>query len=269
MPPLSDLQAGLRRAIRTGDAQPVLAAIDGRGLPASARLRIHRNHHYVSLTSALAATYPVVERLLGERCFGGLAREFILLAPPASPCLFEYGAGFSRYLAAVPTLMDLPYLPDVARLEWAINEARHAPDSPRLPVDALASLQDCCFSDVIFTQQASCRLLASPYPVDRIWRANQPDADPGAVTALDQDGTRLLVHRDDDDDVVWCRLSVGEFALLAALAEGLPLGRAWNCAAVAETAFDGSRTLSGLLEAGVFADFRFPATPISTTPVSR
>jgi hypothetical protein len=263
MPPLSELQAGLRHAIRTGDARPALTVIDGRGLPAQVRLQIHRNHHYVSLSATLAATYPVVERLLGDHCFGGLAREFILLAPPASPRLVEYGASFPSYLAAVPTLMGLPYLPDVARLEWAINEARHAPDCPRLPAEALAHLQDSCFSDVVFTLQASCRLLASPYPVDRIWRANQPDTDPAAEITLDQCGTRLLVHRDGDDDAVWCRLSVGEFAFLAALAEGLSLGRAWNRAAAAEAAFDGSRTLSGLLQAGVFADFRFPATPAS------
>lgn len=261
MPPLSELQAGLRHAIRTGDERPARAAADGRVLPAAARLRIHRNHHYVSLTAALAATFPVVARLVGERCFGALAREFILLAPPASPCLFEYGAGLSRYLAAVPTLMGLPYLPDVARLEWAINKARHAVDAPRLPVEALAQLQDCCFSEALFTLQPSCRLLASPYPVDRIWRANQPEADADAVVTLDLAGTRLLIHRDEADDAVWCRLSIGEHAFLAALVEGLPLGRAWDRATAAEPAFDGSRTLSGLLQAGIFTDFRFPAAP--------
>lgn len=262
MLPLSELQAGLRQAIRTGDARPVQAAAAGRVLPAAGRLRIHRNHHYVSLTSALAATFPVVARLVGEACFGALAREFIMLAPPASPCLFEYGAGFPRYLAAVPTLMGLPYLPDVARLEWAVNQARHAADASRLPVEALAPLQDCCFSEVVFVLQPSCRLLASPYPIDRIWRANQPEADVDAAVMLDLAGTRLLIHRDEDDDAVWCRLSIGEHAFLAALTEGLPLGNAWARATTAERTFDGSRTLSGLLQAGVFTDFRFPTTAV-------
>ncbi len=82
------------------------------------------------------------------------------------------------------------------------------------------------------------------------------------MVALAQAGTRLLIHRDDDDDAVWCRLSVGEHAFLAALAEGQPLGRAWTRASTAEAVFDGSRTRSGLLQAGVIADFRVPAPAV-------
>ena len=260
MSPLSEIQTGLRRAICAGDLRGAAVLVEAKGVPAAGRLAVHRHHHYISLSAALAATYPVVQKLVGERCFGGLAREFILLAPPASPCLFEYGAGLHRYLAAVPTLMELPYLPDVARLEWAVNEARHAPDAARLPAEALAPLQDSCFSDVVFALHPSCRLVASPYPIDRIWRANQAAADPALEVSLSEGAARLLVYRDSDDDAVWCRLSVGEFQFLRALSDGLPLGRAWDAAKRADAFFDGSRALSGLIHAGVFADFRFPAT---------
>lgn len=260
MPPLSALQVGLGRAIVSGDPRAAAPALRADGLDPAVRLRIHAHHYAITLTDALAATYPVVARLIGARCFAGLAREFIQLAPPSSPCLFEYGRGFARYLAAVPTLMALPYLPDVARLEWALSEARHAVDGQRLPTEALAPLQDAGFSAVVFTLHPAVRLLASCYPVDRIWCANQPDADPEALVSLDLGGQRLLIHRDEDDDVAWCPLSVGEFAFVSALAEGLPLGKAWNRASMADAYFDGGRTLSGLVDAGVFADFRFPAT---------
>ena len=258
MSPLSARQAVLARAIRAGDARAAAPLLAGPGLAPAARLQIHRNHHRVSLTAALAATYPVVARLVGAPCFAGLAREFILLSPPASPCLFEYGAGFARYLAAVPLLMELPYLPDVARLEWAMNAARHAADAPRLPDEALAPLHDSCFAEVVVTLHPSVRLLASPYPLERIWRANQPEADPEATIALDHGAVRLLVYRDRDDDVAWAPLSVGAFSFLAALREGRTLGRAWTRAGADEAAFDGSRFLAGLIAAGVFSDFRFP-----------
>lgn len=261
MPPLSALQSDLRRAIVWGDSRAVAPALQTAGLDPAARLRIHAHHYAITLTEALAATYPVVARLVGEACFGGLAREFIQLAPPSSPCLFEYGQGFARYLAAVPTLMALPYLPDVARLEWALNTARHAPDGPRLPAEALAPLQDRDFSTVVFTLHPATCLIASAFPIDSIWRANQPDADPQEVVRLDAGARRLLIHRDGDDDVVWCPLAAGEFAFVAALSEGLPLGKAWNRASAADPLFDGGRTLSGLLAAGVLADFRFSATP--------
>jgi len=258
MPPLSALQAGLRRAVLAGDLRAAAEAVRADGLSAAQRLRIHANHYTITLGEALAATFPVTRQLVGERCFAVLAREFAALAPPASPCLFEYGAGFPRYLAAVPTLMTLPYLPDVARLEWVMNEARHAADAPRLPIEALAPLQDACFSEVVFTLHPAVRLLASPFPVERIWRLNQPDADPDARVSLDEGVTRLLINRDKDDDVSWCSLSEGEFAFVTALAGTVPLGAAWSRASRADAWFDGGRALSGLIAAGVFADFRFP-----------
>ena len=132
MSPLSRRQAALARAIRVGDSRAAAGTLVKEGLSPFGRLQIHQHHHRLSLARELAATYPVVARLVGERCFAGLAREFILLSPPASPCLFDYGCGFARYLAAVPILMEVPYLPDVARLEWAMNLARHAADTPRL-----------------------------------------------------------------------------------------------------------------------------------------
>lgn len=260
MPPLSALQAGFSRAIVAGDPRAAAPALRADGLDPAARLRIHAHHYMVTLTGALAANYPVAARLVGARCFAGLAREFVQLAPPSSPCLFEYGRGFAGYLAAVPTLMALPYLPDVARLEWALNQARHAADGPRLRAEALAPLQDDGLSAAVLTLHPSVRLVASAYPVDRIWRANQPDADPDGAIALDDGGRRLLVHRDGDDDVAWCPLVAGDFAFVSALAEGLPLGKAWTRAAAADAQFDGGRALSGLIAAGVLAGFHLPAT---------
>ncbi|WP_193370706.1 HvfC/BufC N-terminal domain-containing protein [Pelagibius marinus] len=260
MQQLSALQSDLRRAILSGDSRASHTAIRPLGLPPAQRLRIHANHYRITLSEALAATYPVVARLLGEPCFAGLAREFIQLSPPTSPCLFEYGGGFAHYLDAVPLLMELPYLPDVARLEWALNEARHAADAAALPPAALALLQDCCFAEVVLTLHPSSRLVTSSYPIDRIWRTNQPGADPETTIGLDEGGTRLLIHRDGDDDVVWCPLSPCEFDFLQALRAGVPLGCAWGAASRADASFDGGRTLSGLLAAGVLADFRFPTT---------
>ena len=251
MSPHSLRQDGFARALRSGDRRVATAL---------RRLTIHRNHQRISLTAALAATYPVVARLVGDACFAGLAREFIMLSPPASPCLFEYGGNFAGYLDAVPTLMTLPYLPDVARLEWALNQARHAADAPRLPAAALGLLQDATFAEAVISPHPSLRLLASPFPVARIWRANQPDADPAERIALDQGGQRLLLYRDSEGDTSWCPLSLGQFILLQALRDAVPLGRAWSLALADDPAFDGRRTLAGLLAAGVFTDLVFPQT---------
>ena len=255
MPQLDELQATVRRAVLSGDASRGASAIDGDGLPPARRLQIYRNHYLITLTEALAATFPVVARLVGERCFDGLAREFSVLSPPRTPCLFEYGGNFPIYLAAVPTLHALPYLPDVARLEWAINAARHAPDAPALPAAALTRLPAACLSSLTFTLHPSTRIVVSRYPIDRIWRAHQPDNDARERIALGQGRVRLLIHRDAEGDAVWRLLPRAEFLFLRALRAVRTLGEAWERAQEADAEFDGGRTVAGLIGAGVLIDY--------------
>lgn len=260
MPRLDDLQARIGRAILTGNMGPAVADIVADDLAPAARLQVYRNHYQITLTEALMATFPVVTRLVGERCFSGLAREFAMLSPPKSPCLFEYGAGFPLYLAAVPTLHALPYLADVARLEWAINDARHAADVPVLTAGALTRLPPASLTNLVLTLHPSSRVLASRYPIDRIWRTNQLGSDPFESVSLAQGGVRMLIHRDTDGDAVWRALSLAEFQFLRALRAARTLGEAWDRASAADPAFNGGHMLAGLVSAGVLIDLDFNPT---------
>jgi hypothetical protein len=67
----------------------------------------------------------------------------------------------------------------VARLEWALEAAYHDED-------------------------AAPRHLQSPYPIDTIWHANQPGADPNTVVHLDAGPVRLEIRR-LADDVIFTR----------------------------------------------------------------
>ena len=108
-----------------------------------------------------------------------------------------YGAGFADFLSAFDPARHLPYLPDVARLEWAINESYHAVDAKILDPQLIAAVPIARYADLMFILHPSCRLVASPYPIEGIWRANQPDRDGAA--SLDAPGSHLLVHRHDLD----------------------------------------------------------------------
>jgi len=52
-------------------------------------------------------------------------------ASARAAALAEYGDGFADFLAGFAPAQSLPYLADVARLEWAINAAYHAPIASR------------------------------------------------------------------------------------------------------------------------------------------
>lgn len=130
---LLDLQQAMRTGI-VGTAPGALAqAILADGIAPERRIQVYRNHYYVTLIEALAATFPVTHRLVGERFFAAVARRFAAASPPAGPCLFEYGDGFPALLESLPEAKAHPYLGDVARLEWTMNLSRTAPGGAARP----------------------------------------------------------------------------------------------------------------------------------------
>src|SRR5687768_13034311 len=110
---LPELQAAFLRALLGSHEPELLNAIAEDGLRATDRLQIYRHHVLASLTEVLQGAFPVICRLIGERFFRDAADAFIRHAPPAAPCLAEYGARFPAFLAAFPRCRDLAYLPDV------------------------------------------------------------------------------------------------------------------------------------------------------------
>ena len=241
---LRDLQRAFAAHL-SGEDQPALVA---EILPAAQRLRIHRHHVLDSLASALAATFPTVQAVVGADFFRGLARAFIGRSLPSQPVLTEYGAGFPAFIAGHDAARDLPYLADVARLDWALNLAFHAPAGGRLAAADLAALPADRLPSLRLGLAPGTVLVASPYPLDRIWAASQPGAAADPVD-LAAGGVRLLVLR-RSDDAAFVTLSAGEAAFVAGLGEGLSLEEA---AGRAETDFDLSACFARLLGLGIFA----------------
>ena len=253
---LGELQAGFLSAVLDADGADVAVAVAGDGVLPVARLAIYRHHVFTSLTAALAATYPVIRRLVGEGFFGYAAHDFVRGHPPTGPCLFEYGEAFARFLATFPPCRELPYLPDVARLEWALNEALHADDLAPLDRAPLRRLDPAHVETLTFQFDPSVTLLTSPWPIDLIWRANQPDADPEATVDLTHGGVRLEVRR-LGDDVAFRRLEPAAYVFRRALFEGDTLDAAARKAGAEDATFDPAAALRALFEENVLRGFRF------------
>lgn len=245
---LRDLQAAFAAHLLGADSADLAAEVLGDAIPAAARLRIYRHHVFESLGSALAATFPTVQALVGADFFRGLARAFVGLLPPEQPVLAEYGAGFPAFIAGHEAARDVPYLADVARLDWALNLAFHAPAGGRLAAADLAAVPIDRLPSLRLTLAQGTALISSPYPLDRIWAASQSDAPAGTVD-LEAGGAHLLVLR-RPDDAAFAPLSAGEADFVAGLAEGLSLEEA---AGRAEAGFDLSATFARLLGLGVIA----------------
>jgi hypothetical protein len=247
---LPELQQDFARSM-LGDAPSpaLLAAIEPDGLSVGARLQIYANHLRVSLIEALGIGFPVIRRLVGEDCFAQLARRFVLAYPPGSPCLVDYGGDFPSYLASLPMLRPWPYLAGTARLERALVEAACAPEATGQGADIPIYPDEA--DRLVLALAPSVRLVATSWPVDRIWRANQLDAPEDGALRLELQDTHLLVQRDADGDVGWLHLDRAQLVLLYAIDAGRTLARACRLARMVESDLDALPLLQALSRAGL------------------
>ncbi len=254
MPALRDLQAAIRDAILGGDARPVARHIAGDGLESQARLEIYRHHVFTTLTAALRATFPVVCRLVDARFFAYAADSYVRRHPPAGPCLAEYGATFPAFLAGFPPCRAHAYLPDVARLEWAMNVALHADESAPLDTTRLAAMPVEAIPRLTFRLDPSVSFVASPWPIDRIWRANQDDPGGEGVVNLDAGGIHLEIRRVGGDVTVRA-IDASRYTFRRALHEGHILEQAAAATLARDPLFDLTREIHQLLQDQLPIDF--------------
>jgi hypothetical protein len=199
--------------------------IAANGFTPAERLRIYRNTFYSTLTQALRIAYPALDRLVGREFFDAAAARFIRADPPSSAYLNDYGKGFADALTELPSAGASPYLPDVARFEWALSAAANAPDVPALTAEALGAVDPAQHMSVSFEPHPSVRLLALDYPADAIADAVM-SGDDAAIAALDVQpmALRIVVHR-GAEGVEAQRLDEDEYAFMSQLYRGEPLGR--------------------------------------------
>src|SRR2546430_14573865 len=136
MPTLLEMQAAMRQSLVHRDSAAASAMLAAQ--VRAERLDIYRNTFLLTLTRALRLCFPVVQKLVGEEFFEGAAQIFVAEHPPRSAWLDQYGSAFPDFLHAFSAAESVPYLSDVARLEWAVSGALHAPDTEPLDINRLA-----------------------------------------------------------------------------------------------------------------------------------
>ncbi|WP_454743620.1 HvfC/BufC family peptide modification chaperone [Cupriavidus necator] len=251
-PTLLDLQRAIGRSLLHGVDDDVSALVVADGLAPRARLAIYRNTATGTLVTALRLTYPAVHALVGAEFFEGAAGLFSEDSPPRSAWLDAYGEAFAEFLARLPQAASLAYLPDVARLEWAVGAVLHAADVPPLARERLTRLEAAKSGEVCFTPHPAVRLLQSRFPVDAIWRAVLHHDD-NAMAAIDLSaGPVWLWVRRSASGVEIDRFAEYQWRFTAALMDGRPLHAALKEAPSAEAHV----WLATLLAAGCFTEVR-------------
>lgn len=253
MPQLLELQTAFAGGIFSENPDVIATIAPGRFGPEQ-HLQIYQNNVFESLTSALKAIYPVIERLVGEGFFRFAADHYIRQHPPRSGNLHDFGMHYAHFLAGFTPAAGLPYLPDVARLEWAWHEAFHAEDAASFDARRLAEVPVEQQGNLRFALNPSVRFIDSVYPILNIWKANQDQA-PEEIIDLTQGGTPLMVIR-RGLRVEIETLTPGGLALLRALEQDACLEAACDTAFTFESNFDLAAALQRGIQGGALVALR-------------
>ncbi len=255
VPTLADSQNGFSEALFDASLEapadicrPAGANADA---PQTKRFDVYRNNVTVTAIDALADTFPAIRALVGDEFFQGAARVFFRQSPMRSPLLFRYGATFGDFLDGFAPAQKVPYLGDVARLEFDRLQAYHAADAEPLAISALGTVPQDGLVNLRVKAHPSVSLVRSRYPVASLWAASTGILSSDAVD-MSKSEDALTVR--PNLDVETRALPPGGGAFLAALLAGQTLGIAAEAGEAADQEFDLTAHLTGLFGAGTFVD---------------
>jgi hypothetical protein len=266
MPSLHEWQRAFSAAAVFNDAAALASLrIVAGGMKPETRIGIYRANVLGNYRKALAATYPVIKRLVGAPFFDAASDNFVRGHPSTRGDINCYGADFSQFLGTYAPASDLKYLADVAHLEWAIDQANIARDAASFDFAALASVPAKLHGELRFSLHPSADLIVSTFPILHIWQANQLSCGADEHIDLDEGGDTLLVLRRPSDvgGIAIERISEAEYLLLVTLAAGRTLDEAASrCAAMAPE-FDLAAALQRHVAGNTIVAFRAPVVPAS------
>jgi hypothetical protein len=188
------------------------------GLTAATRARIdvYRNNVRLNRIDALAAAFTNVVTLVGAEYFRALARAYVLAVPAASANLHDDGAALPAFIRSFAPAADLPYLADVAHVDWLMQRAYYADDATPLDRSTLAALDPGRFAAASLRLHPSVGVARSAaWPIADILAMHEGGDD----ACIGAGGQSVIVWR-EAFAVRWQSVSDADAQIVAALIDG-------------------------------------------------
>lgn len=224
------------------------------GIPSFRRLQVYQNNILASLTESLQAVYPIVERLVGEEFFRYMSEEYIVLNPSRSGDLHAYGKNFPEFLSHFAPAQTVPYLPEVAQLEWGYHEVFHAAHHDSMDIKRLQDLPAEKYELIKFQLHPASRLFAFNFPVSYICEICANENNSNENITLPGRGEKILLMR-EALDIEMKVLSEAEFIFLSCLNRNENLSAACEKVLAIDENFDVTESLQQNIFRKVIVEF--------------
>jgi hypothetical protein len=204
------------------------------------RLAIYARSVRANYRKSLGATYPVVQALVGIAFINALADAYVQAHPSTSGDLNLYGGRLGDFVETYAPAASLPYLADVARLEWNIDEAGRASEVEGAAEDVLAALAATPaerLGEQHLAIHPSCRFMTSEFAILHIWQVHQPGFTGEETVSLERQDAQWVIRRTMDGVLIEA-LDRGVFEWLTVLSRGGTLEQSVTAASAADHGFD-------------------------------
>lgn len=164
------------------------------------RFEVYRNSYSATLNRALTQIYPVTQLIVGEACFNRMSQDFIELTPSYSVDLNNYGNDFAEFIqqqvSGLQAFSGLPYLCDLARLEYAWHKIYFAADEPPFPFDLFTkSVEQADL--LVLTLNPTLQILTTNYPVTDIWKSHRQGVKSESIQQLECQYYVCIIRKND------------------------------------------------------------------------
>ncbi len=163
------------------------------------RLHIYSNNAFLGLRDVLANVYPVIVKIVGDDFFTAMARHYLEAHRQHSGNRNTFGAALPQFLNAYEPAASLPYLVDVAGIEWAYFQAAFADDAQPLDFEGLTTALS-CEPDFILPLHPAVHIVQQTFTALAVWQAHQ-QPEVGALH-LSWEPHQLMVWRAPDHAVL-------------------------------------------------------------------
>lgn len=170
-------------------------------LTAEQRVGIYRGSVHGILTKTLEQTFPVCKMLVGEQFFNKMTSVFIDQHPPTTAFFADFGGDMPEFLNNFEPANSVPYLADMANLEWLRKVSWSTPITNEEASDfsKLAEIPASDQANLVFSLNPSLKLMTFDYRVDLLWFAHQPQSDIQLEQLTIDEPIRLAIWKTTDE----------------------------------------------------------------------
>lgn len=148
----------------------------GDSLDPAQRVGIYADMYWARIRDVLRGDFTRTAEILGDERFDELARGYLAERPSRDPSIARVGEAFADHLAAHLPEDAPPYVPDLARLEWARVEAFTAADAAPLQLADLQEMAADELPELDLRAVPSLTLIELGWPVQRLLADDPPSA---------------------------------------------------------------------------------------------